>query len=411
MRWARSETQLDLTDGRFRDQVADLAAPVHGMAKDELASEDVRQHRRAMRQAVAAGIALGAAHHRRDRHLDLRGQLGGGGAAQRGTRAHRAAPGRRAGGAREGPQEARRREERARGEEELTGARRVSAHEAQVSAQEARKQKGIAEKRALDLAVANGDLNTANQNLDERQPRPAEVDAAGRGAPGRPPQRAVDELGRPDLSARGGDGRGGGAPHVREQRDRSELALVEQRLPRRRVLAARHPDRRLGREQRTGRALERGRQVRDGPLCRLCEPEPRRRGRRTAAGSPTFSSAQSARPDVVQVWNTDGTLAASATSRDRPDVSRARCRATGTRSRSRRISRTAPGPCPRGRCRRSTPLTTGQLRRAPSVPVGRRVVDGLAAAARRQVGRDRRRVRVASPRRPGVTTARGRDQR
>ena len=28
MRWARSETQLDLTDGRFRDQIADLAAPV-----------------------------------------------------------------------------------------------------------------------------------------------------------------------------------------------------------------------------------------------------------------------------------------------------------------------------------------------------------------------------------------------
>ena len=58
MRWARSSEQLDLTDGRFRDQVADLAAPVHGMAKDELASEDVRQHRRAVRQAITAGIAL-----------------------------------------------------------------------------------------------------------------------------------------------------------------------------------------------------------------------------------------------------------------------------------------------------------------------------------------------------------------
>ena len=58
MRWARSEVQLDLTDGRFRDQVADLAAPVHGVPKDELTGEDVRQHRRALRQAVAAGIAL-----------------------------------------------------------------------------------------------------------------------------------------------------------------------------------------------------------------------------------------------------------------------------------------------------------------------------------------------------------------
>jgi len=27
MRWARSEVQLDLTDGRFRDQIAELAAP------------------------------------------------------------------------------------------------------------------------------------------------------------------------------------------------------------------------------------------------------------------------------------------------------------------------------------------------------------------------------------------------
>ena len=58
MRWARAEVQLDLTDGRFRDQIADLAAPAHGMAKDELAGEDVRQHRRALRQAVAAGVAL-----------------------------------------------------------------------------------------------------------------------------------------------------------------------------------------------------------------------------------------------------------------------------------------------------------------------------------------------------------------
>ena len=58
MRWARSESQLDLTNGQFRDQIADLAAPIRGMAKDELASEDVKQHRRAIRQAIAAGVAL-----------------------------------------------------------------------------------------------------------------------------------------------------------------------------------------------------------------------------------------------------------------------------------------------------------------------------------------------------------------
>lgn len=58
MRWARSEVQLDLTDGRFRDQIAEVAAPIHGMAKDELAGADVRQHRRTLRHAFAAAVAL-----------------------------------------------------------------------------------------------------------------------------------------------------------------------------------------------------------------------------------------------------------------------------------------------------------------------------------------------------------------
>ena len=58
MRWARTEEQLDLTNGRFRDQVADLAAPMHGVAKDEIAGVHVRQHRRTLRHAYTAGIAL-----------------------------------------------------------------------------------------------------------------------------------------------------------------------------------------------------------------------------------------------------------------------------------------------------------------------------------------------------------------
>jgi predicted nucleic acid-binding Zn-ribbon protein len=58
MRWARSEVQLDLTNGRFRDQIAELAAPIHGMAKDDLTGEDVRQHRRTIRTAWLAGTAL-----------------------------------------------------------------------------------------------------------------------------------------------------------------------------------------------------------------------------------------------------------------------------------------------------------------------------------------------------------------
>ena len=57
MRWARSETQLDLNNGRFRDQIGEIAAPVHGVPKDQIATLDVREHRRTIRQAIAAGIA------------------------------------------------------------------------------------------------------------------------------------------------------------------------------------------------------------------------------------------------------------------------------------------------------------------------------------------------------------------
>jgi WD40 repeat protein len=49
LRWARAEQQLSLAHPRFRDCVADLAAPLHGRAKDELIGEDVRQHRRTRR--------------------------------------------------------------------------------------------------------------------------------------------------------------------------------------------------------------------------------------------------------------------------------------------------------------------------------------------------------------------------
>ena len=53
LRWARDEQQLDLRQSRFREAVADLAAPIHGMAKDELEGEDIRQYRRARRLRAA----------------------------------------------------------------------------------------------------------------------------------------------------------------------------------------------------------------------------------------------------------------------------------------------------------------------------------------------------------------------
>jgi WD40 repeat protein len=46
LRWARSEEQLDLRHTQFRAAIADLAATIRGVPKDELEGEDVRQHRR-----------------------------------------------------------------------------------------------------------------------------------------------------------------------------------------------------------------------------------------------------------------------------------------------------------------------------------------------------------------------------
>jgi WD40 repeat protein len=58
LRWARDEDQVSLHSPHFRECVADLAAPLHGLAKDELVGEDVRQHRRTVRLARSAVVLL-----------------------------------------------------------------------------------------------------------------------------------------------------------------------------------------------------------------------------------------------------------------------------------------------------------------------------------------------------------------
>ena len=60
LRWARRDAQVAPRDVRFRNAVADLAAPLHGRSKDDLLGEDVRQHRRALRLAWTAGALLAA---------------------------------------------------------------------------------------------------------------------------------------------------------------------------------------------------------------------------------------------------------------------------------------------------------------------------------------------------------------
>lgn len=58
--WARDEPALSLRHSRFRFDVATLAAAVHGKAKEELDSEDVRRYRVAtwVRRGVSAALAV-----------------------------------------------------------------------------------------------------------------------------------------------------------------------------------------------------------------------------------------------------------------------------------------------------------------------------------------------------------------
>ena len=58
--WARESERLDLADPRFRDTVASLAAPIHGIPKDDLVGEDIRQFKlsRRLRRAAIAGLTV-----------------------------------------------------------------------------------------------------------------------------------------------------------------------------------------------------------------------------------------------------------------------------------------------------------------------------------------------------------------
>ena len=58
LRFARDEDQLDLKNPRFSAAVADIASALRGIPKDELESEEVKQHRRTIRTAWAAGILV-----------------------------------------------------------------------------------------------------------------------------------------------------------------------------------------------------------------------------------------------------------------------------------------------------------------------------------------------------------------
>jgi MTH538 TIR-like domain (DUF1863)/WD domain, G-beta repeat len=58
LRWLREVKQVDQSNPRLRECVADVAAAVRGVAKDDLVGEHIRQHRRTMRLARGGVIAL-----------------------------------------------------------------------------------------------------------------------------------------------------------------------------------------------------------------------------------------------------------------------------------------------------------------------------------------------------------------
>jgi WD40 repeat protein len=61
LRWAQGQAALSLSNPRFRDAVLNVAAPLRGIAKDELDGADVRQLRKNRRFVRALFAAIGAA--------------------------------------------------------------------------------------------------------------------------------------------------------------------------------------------------------------------------------------------------------------------------------------------------------------------------------------------------------------
>ena len=58
LRFAKTDSHLDLKNPTFAAAIADISSAVRGIPKDDLASEEVRQHRRTIRTAWAAGVFL-----------------------------------------------------------------------------------------------------------------------------------------------------------------------------------------------------------------------------------------------------------------------------------------------------------------------------------------------------------------
>ncbi|WP_229069732.1 TIR domain-containing protein [Actinoplanes sp. DH11] len=160
LRWARDDLHLSLQHSRFRDAIAQLAAPMHGVSKDELEGEDVRQHRRARRLSTVAAVTLVM--------LTLVTSLTGVAAVRNANRANAAAVDARAqqalasqqrSTAERATQESQRQQENAR----------VQEDRARVASDETRRQEKLAEKASAAAAQEQADAERFRADAALRQ--------------------------------------------------------------------------------------------------------------------------------------------------------------------------------------------------------------------------------------------------
>ncbi|MFF5075911.1 TIR domain-containing protein [Actinoplanes sp. NPDC000266] len=150
LRWARGNEHLSLRHSRFRDAIAQLAAPMHGVSKDELEGEDVRQHRRARRLLSGAAVTLVV--------LAVLASVTGLSAVRNGERARAAAA------------------ESLR-QQQLAGDQRTLAER---SAAEARRQQGLAQEQQSRAARASAAAEASERMAEEQQALADEAAALAR---------------------------------------------------------------------------------------------------------------------------------------------------------------------------------------------------------------------------------------
>jgi len=180
LRWARKDVHLSLRHTRFRDAIAQLAAPMHGVSKDELEGEDVRYHRRARRlSAVAAAMLV---------LLTLAASLSGVLATRNADRATAAAVEARLqqrvateqrGTAERATEESQRQQENARVQEVRA---QDAAAETQRQAELAREQQALAEDAAAEAKREQANAERYQANADRQQANAERQRAAAKDA-------------------------------------------------------------------------------------------------------------------------------------------------------------------------------------------------------------------------------------